>query len=124
LTALLALQSAQNESLPIPAALISLAGCLDLSFSFGMDGPQSQWDIAVNPHDSVVHFKPSPALPELKRENAHPCLPRLELAMHPLASPILCPEEMFKSLPPMLMLMSNGEFFYREFSRSFGNLLI
>jgi len=64
-----------------------------------------------DPHDMVLVFKPSPAIPELNVDSPQPFLGRGTHALHPLASPILCPDEMFRSLPPMLMLMSSGEFF-------------
>jgi len=112
---LMAIQSAHVDSVPLPAGIITLSGLLDSSFCFGMDGPQSAWDPTVSPHDSYPVYKPSPALPKLTVETAHPYLPRMDVAMHPLASPILCPDEMFKTLPPMLMLASDGEFVYKEF---------
>jgi len=36
--------------------------------------------------------------------------------MHPLASPILCPDEILKEFPPMLMFVSDSEFVYKESS--------
>ena len=115
---LIAIKSAQLEDICLPAGAISICGHIDSSFSFGMEGAQTIWDATVNPHDMVVQFKPSPALPELKLTNAHPFLPSMELGMHPLASPILCPDEMFKDFPPLLMLVSDGELIYKDFSNS------
>ena len=114
----MAIQSAQLDSVHLPAGLVSLSGYLDSSYSFGMDGHAAVWEPTANPHEIMVYFKPSPAYPELTPDNWHPFLPRTDAALHPLASPILCPDEMFKSLPPMLMLMSDGELFYRDMSIS------
>lgn len=113
---LMAIQSAQLASVPLPAGIITLSGFLDSSFSFGMEGPQTDWDPTVGPHDALPLLKPSPAIPKFTIETAHPFLPGMEVAMHPLASPILCPDEMFNAFPPMLMLMSDGEYVYKEFS--------
>src|SRR5271156_4823472 len=113
---LMAIQSARLASVPLPAGIITLSGFLDSSFNFGMEGPQTAWDPTVSPHYAFRTFKPSPAIPKFTIEKAHPFLPRMEVAMHPLASPILCPDEMFNAFPPMLMLMSDGELFYKEFS--------
>jgi acetyl esterase/lipase len=123
LAMLMAIQSAQLGDVCIPAGAVTLSGTIDSSFSFGMDGAQTKWDAVVNPHDVVLSFKPSPALPELNFATAHPFLPRMELALHPLVSPILCPDEMFKQFPPLLMLMSDGELFYKDFSESILNEL-
>ena len=114
---LMAIQSAQLEDISLPIGAISICGHIDSSFSFGMDIKQAKWDPTVNPHDTFLAFKPSPAIPKLNLADAHPFLPSMEMAMHPLASPILCPDEMFKSLPPLLMLMSDEELIYPDFSR-------
>ena len=116
LSTLMAIQSAQLASVPLPAGIITLSGFLDSSFSFGMEGPQSVWDSTLSPRDDFPGFKPSPAIPRLLLETAHPFLPSMNVAMHPLASPILCPDEMFKAFPPMLMLINDGEYIYKEFS--------
>ena len=115
LSMMMAIHSAQLQDVPLPCGAINICPQIDSSFSFGIGFAQT-WDPTVNPHNLVLQFKPSPAIPELRPENAHPFLPGMEIAMHPLASPILCPDEMFKSLPPMLMLMSDGELFYKDFS--------
>lgn len=112
----MAIESAQLEDVLLPAGGISICGAIDSSISFGMDGPNSAWDAMVNPHDVVIEFKPSPAIPEYNLSAVHPFLPSIELALHPLASPILCPDEMFKNLPPLLMMMSDGELLYKDFS--------
>jgi len=79
-----------------------------------MEGRQSPWDPTASPHHDFPVFKPSPAFPRLTVAMGN--LPGINVAMHPLASPILCPDEMFKAFPPMLMLMSDEEYFYKEFS--------
>jgi hypothetical protein len=118
-SALMAIHSAQLESISLPAGGISLSGYLDSSFSFGMrDDAQAKWEPTANPHEVLFNFKPSPALPELVLEKIVPFLPKLDIAFDPLASPILCPDEIFKSLPPLLMFMSDGELFYRDLSLS------
>src|SRR5271170_5996202 len=116
LSMLMAIQSAQLASVPLPAGIISLSGPLDSSFSFDMEGRQSPWDPTASPHHDFPVFKPSPAIPRVTVATGHPFLPRINAAMHPLASPILCPDEMFRAFPPMLMLMSDEEYFYKEFS--------
>ncbi len=116
---LMAIQSVQLEGIPLPLGAISICGHIDSSFSFGMDIKQAKWDATVNPHGTILEFKPSPAIPELNLSDAHPFLPGMDVAMHPLASPILCPDEMFKSLPPLLTFMSDGELFYPDFSKAF-----
>jgi acetyl esterase/lipase len=113
---LMAIESAQLEDVPLPAGGISICGAVDSSISFGMDGPNSAWDATVNPHEVTVEFKPGPAIPEYNPSAAHPFLPSMEVALHPLASPILCPDEMFKALPPLLMMVSDGELMYKDFS--------
>lgn len=119
LSTLMAIQSAQLDSVQLPTAALNFSGHLDSSFSFAAQKDASaRWEPTANPHEMVFHFKPSPALPELTKERIHPFLPSVDVAMHPLASPILCPDEMFKSLPPMLMFMSDGELFYRDISLS------
>jgi acetyl esterase/lipase len=119
LSAMMAIHSAQVESVSLPAGGITLSGHLDSSFSFGMgDDAKAKWEPTASPHKILVHFKPSPALPELVLEKIHPFLPRLDIAFDPLASPILCPDEIFRSLPPILMLMSDGELFYKDLSLS------
>jgi hypothetical protein len=117
LAMLMAIQSAQLEDISLPVGAISICGHIDSSFSFGMDIERTRWDSTVNPHGTILAFKPSPAIPKLNLADAHPFLPSMDVAMHPLASPILCHDEMFKSLPPLLMLMSDGALFYPEFSR-------
>ena len=112
----MAIQSAQLASVPLPAGIINLSGSLDSSFSFGMEERQSEWDPTASPHHDFPVFKPSPAIPRLTVATGHPFLPGINVAMHPLASPVCCPDEMFKAFPPMLMLMSDGEYFYKEFS--------
>jgi hypothetical protein len=117
LSVLMAIQSAQL--VPLPAGALSISGYLDSSFSFAMrTDAQAKWDSTANPHEFVIHFKPSRAIPELTQDRINPFLPRIDVAFHPLASPILCLDEMFKSLPPTLMLMSDGELFFRDFSLS------
>jgi acetyl esterase/lipase len=121
LALLMAIQAAQLDEIPVPAGVITMSGHLDSSFSWGMDGVQSQWDPTTNPHDMQELFKQSPAATELPLDSAHPFLPTMDFALHPLASPILFPDEMFESSPPMLMLMSDGELFHKEFSTSTTN---
>jgi hypothetical protein len=118
LALLMAIQTAQLEDVPVPAGVITISGHLDSSFNWGMEGPRTLWDATANPHEMQVLFKPSAAIPELTPASAVPFLPTIDTALHPLASPILFPDEMFKHAPPMLMLMSDGEFFYKEFSAS------
>lgn len=114
---LMAILSTQLEGVPLPGGAISISGHVDSSFSFGMEGNQSEWDATVNPHDILLQFKPSPVTPQYKISDVHPFLPSMDLSMHPLASPILCPDEMFRAFPPILMLMSDGELFYKDFSK-------
>ena len=78
---------------------------------------QSPWDPTVNPHEHPVLWQPSAAIPELSYDTAHAYLPRLEVAMHPLASPVLCPDEMLKEFPSMLMFVSDSELLYKESSK-------
>jgi acetyl esterase/lipase len=122
LALLMAIQTAQLEDVPDPAGVITISGHLDSSFSWGMEGSQTLWDPTANPHEMQALFKPSAVVPELTPSSAHPFLPAIDTALHPLASPVLFPDEMFKYSPPMLMLMSDGEFFYKEFSASTNNM--
>lgn len=120
LTVLMALVSAEMTSVPLPAGAITLSGGgFDSSFCFGLDGPQSNCDPTHNPHEGFG-FKPSPAWPGTTLEQFQPWLPSPAFTFHPLMSPILCPDGLFKSLPPLLMLVSDGELVYKNNSKSFG----
>ena len=117
LSTLMAIQAAQVDSVPLPGGVMTFSGLLDASFSCGIQQPcLANWEGYANPHEVSMHFKPSLALPELTLENIHPFLQRMTDALHPLASPIVCPAEMFKSFPPLLMFMGDGDFFYKDIS--------
>jgi acetyl esterase/lipase len=115
MSALMAIQAAHVDAVPLPAGVITVCGVLDATFSHGMRQPcQAIWETYANPHELTGHFKPSPALPEFTLENIHPWCRNLTDSLHPLASPIACPDEMFKSFPPMLMFMGSGDFFCED----------
>src|SRR5271169_4085502 len=117
LSALMAIQAAQVDTVPIPAGVMTFSGLLDVTYRSGMQQPcQATWEGYANPHELTGHFKPSPAIPELTLDNIHPYLRKMEDALHPLASPIACPDELFRSFPPILMLMGDGDFFCKDLS--------
>ena len=72
---------------------------------------QAKWDSTANPRELVIHFKPSRAIPELTQDSFSPAS-----MLHFIHWQVLCLDEMFKSLPKTLMLMSDGELFFRDFS--------
>jgi hypothetical protein len=93
---LVAIESAQPEDVPLPAESISICGAVDSSISFGMDGANSAWDATVNLHEVAIEFKPSPVIPEYNLLAAHPFLPSIEVALHPLASLFFVPMRCLK----------------------------
>lgn len=71
LVLLMTIQFAQLEDISLPIGAISICGHIHHS-AFGMDIKQAKWDPTVNPHDTLLAFKLSPAIPMLNLADAHP----------------------------------------------------